>query len=260
MSDSSARSTQFLRRVARRGGAVAARIGVGQELSHIVRDAHGYWTGEQDGGWLSNSHWLGGLDDDVWLEVGRDHRALFDEFAKALDRRNALGVVAEWGCGGGANAVAFAPDAGRFIAADVSEDSVVECIRQVEAVCDTPTEPVVIDIEHLGRAATGLEGTCDVFLCLYVLDLTAGPAEALRIMKIAEQLLRSGGIAFVQVKYHTAEWRTRGRTRNYRRNLANMTAFGIDESGCTPSNADSRRNSSNSFRGIVWIRGTPTTP
>jgi hypothetical protein len=199
MSDSSARSTQFLRRVARRGGAVAARIGVGQELSHIVRDAHGYWTGEQDGGWLSNSHWRGGLDDDVWLEVCRDHRALFDEFAKALDRRNELGVVAEWGCAGGANAVAFAPDAGRFIAADVSEDSVVECIRQVEAVCDTPTEPVVIDIEHLGRAATGLEGTCDVFLCLYVLDLTAGPAEALRIMKIAEQLLRSRGIAFVQV-------------------------------------------------------------
>jgi hypothetical protein len=48
-------------------------------------------------------------------------------------------------------------------------------------------------------------------------------------VRIAERLLVDGGIAFVQVKYHNADRNTRGHKRNYRRNLANMTTFGIDE-------------------------------
>lgn len=204
-------------------------MGTSQGLSRRLRDARGYWTRESGERWLSDSHWRGGLDDELWLEVGNDHLELFQTFAKALDRQGDLGVVIEWGCGGGANAVAFAPSAEKFIAADVSADSVAECIRQVQAVCDTPVEPVVIDIEHPEQAAQDREDTCDTFLCMYVLELTAGPEEALRIIRIAERLLTSGGVAFVQVKYHNADPHTRGRTRNYRRNLANMTTFGIDE-------------------------------
>jgi SAM-dependent methyltransferase len=204
-------------------------MGRSQQLSRRVRDAHGYWTGHSGDRWLSDSHWRNGLDDDVWLEVGQEHLALFDRFCKALDRDGDLGVVIDWGCGGGANAVAFGPKAEKFIAADVSEDSVNECVRQLNAVCDTPTQSLVIDLENPEAAAVGLEGMCDVFLCVYVLELTAGPDEALRIVRIAQRLLASGGIAFVQVKYHNADWRTKGHKRNYRRNLANMTTFGIDE-------------------------------
>jgi Methyltransferase domain len=207
----------------------ASRMGTAQGLSRRLSDARGYWTGESGERWLSDSHWRDGLKDEAWVEVGRDHLALFGQFAKALGKPDNPGVVVEWGCGGGANAVAFAPSAEKFIAADVSAESVAECVRQINAVCDTPTEPVHIDIEHPERAAAGRDGTCDTFLCLYVLELTAGPAEALRIMRIAERLLVSGGIAFVQVKYHNADRRTRGHKRNYRRNLANMTTFGIDE-------------------------------
>jgi len=225
MTTVSVRSRQLLRRL----NAAVGRIGASQGLSRRLRDARGYWTGESGEGWLSDSHWRGGLDDELWLEVGKDHLELFGTFAKALDRQSNLGVVIEWGCGGGANAVAFAPSAEKFIAADVSTDSVAECIRQVHAVCDTPTEALVIDIEDPEQAAKGLEGTCDTFLCMYVLELTAGPQEALRIMRVAERLLVSGGMAFVQVKYHNADRHTRGHTRNYRRNLANMTTFGIDE-------------------------------
>jgi hypothetical protein len=208
---------------------LGSRVGVGQGLSRRIRDARRYWTDESGSQWLTNSHWRGGLDDDVWLDVGQEHLALFMQFAKALDRPSDLGVVIEWGCGGGANAVAFAPHATKFIAADVSAESVAECARQVGATCDTPVESVLIDIEQPEQAVAGLAQTCNIFLCLYVLELTAGPAEALRILEIAERLLISGGMAFVQVKYHTSDWRTRGHKRNYRRNLANMTTFGIDE-------------------------------
>jgi SAM-dependent methyltransferase len=224
------RGARFVRRGIRQVSLGAARLGATQNVSRRLNDARGYWTGEAGADrWLSDSHWRGGLQDDAWLEVGRDHLAIFDQFAKALDRPRNLGAVVEWGCGGGANAVAFAPRADRFIAADVSADSVAECVRQINAVCDTAVQPLVIDIGRPEQAAAGLEGVCDVFLCLYVLELTAGPDEAMRIVKIAERLLASGGVAFLQVKYHNADWRTKGHKRNYRRNLANMTTFGIDE-------------------------------
>lgn len=67
-----------------------------------------------------------------------------------------------------------------------------------------PVEPVHVDIENPERAVDGREGSCDTFVCLYVLELTAGPEEALRIVRIAERLLVSGGLAFIQVKYRTA--------------------------------------------------------
>jgi Methyltransferase domain len=204
-------------------------LAASQPLSRRISDARGYWSGQADPRWLSDSHWRGGLEEDAWLEVGQDHLAIFKVFAKALDSPANPGVVVEWGCGGGANAVAFAPIVKRFIAADVSAESVAECVRQIAAVCDTPTESILIDLEHPERAVEGREESCDVFLCLYVLELTAGPEEALRIVRIAERLLVSGGIAFIQVKYHTADRRTRAYKRNYRRNLANMTTFGIDE-------------------------------
>jgi hypothetical protein len=213
----------------RRLSHAASLAGAIQPLSRRLGDARRYWSGEADPRWLANSHWRRGLDEDAWLEIGQESLTIFDQFAKALDRPSNPGVVVEWGCGGGANAVAFAPIAKKFIAADVSGESVAECIRQIAAVCDTPTESVLIDIEHPERAVTGLEETCDTFVCLNVLQLTAGPAEAVRILRIAERLLVSGGIAFVQTKYHTANWRTRGRKRNYWLNLGDMTTFGIDE-------------------------------
>lgn len=205
------------------------KLPLGQRSPRSLTDANMYWSDSHGSQWAENSHWRRGLGDDLFLQTGRDHLFIFELFSRAIGGESGLGVVVEWGCGGGANAVAFAPLATRFIAADVSKDSLVECVRQVEAVCDTPVEEVLIDIESPEDAAATLEGTCDTFLCLYVLELAAGPAEALRIIRIAERVLVSGGIAFVQIKYQTVHRSSRGHRRNYRRNLANMTTFAIDE-------------------------------
>ncbi|WP_123025920.1 class I SAM-dependent methyltransferase [Mycolicibacterium stellerae] len=213
----------------RKLGKGAAHVGIGrQRLSRRLHDARSYWTADSDPHWLSNSHWRGGLDADLWEQIGQEHLDMFRLFANALDKPAEPGVVIEWGCGGGANAVAFAPSARKFIAADVSAGSVEECVRQIAAVCDTATESLVIDIENPEESVAGLGGTCDTFLCFYVMELTAGHPEALRILRIAEQLLTPNGVAVIQVKYHNG-WRTRGLGRDYRRNLANMTTFGIDE-------------------------------
>jgi SAM-dependent methyltransferase len=208
---------------------IADRFGPSQPLDRRLADAREYWADDDGTAWASDSHWRTGLGDEAWLEVGQDHLTMFEGMARAVGKAAPFGVVVEWGCGGGANAVAFAPLATTFVAADVSAPSLTECERQVRTVCDTPVEEVLIDIEHPEAAVAGRENSCDVFLCVYVLELTAGREEALRIVRIAERLLVSGGIAFIQVKYQTSSPRTRGFGRNYRHNLANMTTFGIDE-------------------------------
>jgi hypothetical protein len=219
--------------IARLGAAALRRITdwvtPAQPVARRVADAGQFWKDDQAPVWASDSHWRSGLGEEAFIEVGQDHLAMFETMARALDKSAPYGVVIEWGSGGGANAVAFAPAASTFIAADVSAASLTECERQVGMACDTPVEQILVDIEHPERAVTGRENSCDVFLCVYVLECTAGREEALRIMRIAERLLVPGGVAFVQVKYRTASPLTRSFGRNYRQNMGNMTTFGIDE-------------------------------
>jgi Methyltransferase domain len=227
-----AKATTTVRRVLRYGDTLIERVRPPESDRAKLAGASDYWSSESDDGWNANSHWRGGLGEQHWSQVGADHLAMYTTFAAALRPTADLGSVIEWGCGGGANAVAFAPGATWYVAADVSKSSVAECIAQVASVCSTPVEGLVIDIASPEEAAAGYAGHFDVFLCTYVLELTASPTEALRIAAIAHQLLAPGGLAMIQVKYHTAARGTRGRRRNYRKNLANMTTFGIDEFWC----------------------------
>lgn len=217
-------------------------IGPAPSVDRIVKDAGDYWAGlDDDPAWEGNSHWRSGLGEEHWRTVGAEHMAIFSTFAKALDLPTTPGVVVEWGCGGGANAVAFAPIADKFLAVDISRDSLDECVRQVAMVCDTPVEALHIDIKHPERAAEGREDSCNTFICLYVIEVLPSAEEVKRILRIAELMLVPGGVAFVQMKYHTTDWRPRPYKRNYYRNLSTMTTFGIDEfwalaqeSGLTP--------------------------
>lgn len=47
----------------------------------------------------------------------------------------------------------FAPRAKEFIGVDISADSLRECARQVDAVCDTPFRPVVVSVAEPETAA-----------------------------------------------------------------------------------------------------------
>lgn len=194
------------------------------------RQAAEYWGVEQGGTWHADSHWRLGLGEETWHQVGQEHLAIYRLFARALEVSNGPGVVLDWGCGGGANAVAFAPLATKYIVADLSTQTTAECLTQVRAVCDTPIEARHIDLDAPHTAAAGLESQCDTFLCFYVLEATAGPAEALSILQIAESVLKVGGMAFVQVKYHTADPLSRGRRRRSYHSLSGLTTtFAIDE-------------------------------
>lgn len=206
------------------------RLGPSQDARRTSEQARDYWTtADAAGAWASNSHWREGLGEQQWHDVGREHVALIHTFARGLGRGEHLGTVVDWGCGGGANAVALAPFADRLVLADVAAQSVEEAAAQVRAVRDVDVRGVTIDLLDPERAAHDLAGTADTFVCLYVIELTASTADALRIVQIAEQTLRPGGLAVLQIKYRSTVRSSGHVKRGYRRNLANMTIFPIPQ-------------------------------
>lgn len=209
--------------------AVLAAGGGRRFRDRIAGEAIRYWSTPAGSTWEANSHWRNGIGDQAWLEVGEEHWKIYEAFARALDLPS-TSTVMEWGAGGGANAVAFAPHAQRFIAADISQENLDECVRQVRATCTTSVETRCIDLASPERAAAGLEGSSDVFLCLYVIELTTDTDAVRAILEIAKTVLVPGGLALVQIKYHTSDRRTRGFAGvTYDRNLASTTTFTIEE-------------------------------
>ena len=211
----------------------AVRLGLGHSEQRLERDAQEYWRGEAGAAnWRNNSHFRDGSvfgADITWESVGQEHWELFERLARTTGFDGRIGTAVEWGCGGGANATAFAPHCEkRFVGVDIAQPTVDECEKQVAAATDVDFTGIVADVERPEAAAAQI-GSCDLFLCLYVLELVPSPEYGLRLMRIAHDLLDTGGLAFVQVKYDTGSWRTAPRRRGYRGTIvASMTTYPID--------------------------------
>ena len=192
-------------------------------------DAAEYWTAGSgdDQQWRADSHVRGGVPD--WDLIGPEHLAYFLDFVRALQGDPRPARILEWGAGGGANAVAFAPLAQEFIAVDVSQAALVECRARVAETCSTTFTPVLVPVERPESARELVDGDVDLFLCFYVMELLPSKQHARRVIETAAALLRPGGLAVVQVKYRTRSPLTRSRTWAYRRGVASMTSFGLDE-------------------------------
>lgn len=210
-----------------------ASAGATQSEARISTDSQAYWGSPGSQTWRSNSHWRDAkpfVDNGLWRRMGEQHLALFDRGARAVGFSRPWDRVVDWGCGGGANAVHFAPRAGELVGVDISEDTVRECGAQVAAVCDTPHRPITVDVATPETALDEIgPGTCDVFLCCYVLELAPSPEYGARLLRIARDLLAPGGAALMQIKYSDGRWRARPRRRAYRSGLAEMTTYPIHE-------------------------------
>ncbi len=207
------------------------QVGLAHSSSRLTRDASQYWSGQSGNRWQNDSHWRGGsefADSDRWAAIGQEHLQLFQRLQRTVDEPAPLKRIVDWGCGGGANAVSFAPLAEEFIGVDVAADSVEESARRVAQTCSTPFVRVLADLARPEEAIRHMPRPCDLFLCLYVLELVPTQAYGLRVMRVAYDLLGPGGQAFVQIKYATGSWRTRPRRRSYRSAVAGTT-YRIEE-------------------------------
>jgi SAM-dependent methyltransferase len=203
------------------------RAGLPQSPARLQRDAARYWADASDDRWRNNSHWRDGSQfggTGLWEAAGQDHLDLYQRLRQATaGKPTSLGRIVDWGCGGGANAVAFAPLASEITGVDVSADSVAECARQVAAASATPFTGITARMDGPEAAASRIPRPVSLFLCLYVLELVPTKEYGLRLMRIAFDLLGPGGQAFVQVKYSDGSWRTRPRRRGYRWAIADTT-------------------------------------
>lgn len=208
------------------------RVGLSHSESRIAVDAQDYWASTGSSSWKANSHWrdahVFGDGGDLWYEIGRRHLEMYERGARMVGFDRPLGRVVEWGCGGGANAVHFAPRATEFVGVDVVPETLDECARQVSAHTDVPFTPVLAEVAHPERVVDKI-GTCDLFLCCYVFELIPTPEYGERLLRIASSVLAPGGLALIQVKYHEGGFWSRPRRRGYRTSVAGMTTYAVPE-------------------------------
>ncbi|MFG1647171.1 class I SAM-dependent methyltransferase [Amycolatopsis sp. NPDC049252] len=207
-----------------------AAVGAKQSERRISADAQDYWRRDAGDRWRANSHWRDASafrENDLWPAIGREHLELFERGARMTGFTRPWDRIVDWGCGGGANAVAFAPRARQYVGVDISADTLGECERQVAGACGTPFTPVSIDVDAPEAALEQITEPCDVFLCFYVFELIPTPEYGERLLRIASRLLAPGGLALIQVKYDPGGWWTRPRRRAYRSGLAEMTTYPI---------------------------------
>lgn len=210
---------------------VLGQLGFAHSGGRLTRDASQYWSGTPDDRLLNDSHCREGSkfeDTALWTAMGQEHLQLFQRLRRTTVEPAPLKRIVDWGCGGGANAVCFAPLAQEYIGVDIVAETVDECARQVALACSTPVVKVVADIARPEEAAREIPRPCDLFLCMYVIELVPTQAYGLRLMRIAYDLLAPGAQAFVQIKYATGSWRTRSRRRSYSSSVAGVT-YRVDE-------------------------------
>lgn len=168
--------------------------------------------------------------DQNWQAMGQRHTRLFADFARSAGIDRPVGSIVDWGCGGGANAVAFAGECRELWGVDVSPDALAECGRQLAALSEPCSfHPVLITVPDPEAALSKIpNGSIDLFVCFYVFELLPSPEHGARVLRIAHQLLRPGGVCFVQIKYQTNSWKTRTRRWGYTRSAANMTSYRVE--------------------------------
>ncbi|MGK3203619.1 class I SAM-dependent methyltransferase [Amycolatopsis sp. MEPSY49] len=238
MSNPAAGATSVVRhakRLARRGENLVQRAlttaGLRQSEKKIANDAQAYWRRPGGDRWRGNSHWRDAsvfAGSDLWSAIGREHLELLERGARMAGFTRKWDRIVDWGCGGGANAVAFAPRAQEYFGVDISSESLRECEREVAGVCDTPFVSVPIDVNRPESALAHVTTPCDLFLSFYVFELIPSPEYGERLLRIAHHMLASGGLALIQIKYDTGSWWTRSRGRGYRSGLAEMTTYRIE--------------------------------
>lgn len=197
----------------------------------LNREAQEFWNSPKADKLEQHSHWRGAgifADDTRWLALGRQHLELYQRFALLVGATAPPRRIVEWGCGGGANAVHFAPLAETYIGIDIAEASLRECGRQLDAAGIGNFVPVLIDAAAPETALAGIPQKCDLFLSTYVFEVLPTPEYGLQVLSIARALLNDGGMAIIQVQYISNSWTTWPKRFSYQRNFPSITSYHID--------------------------------
>jgi SAM-dependent methyltransferase len=88
--------------------------------------------------------------------------------------------------------------------------------------------PVLIAADEPESVFEQIDSPCDLFFSSYVFELLPSTGYALRILRVAHELLRPGGVALIQVRYHSGLGAVSGERLDYARNWLSNTSFSIE--------------------------------
>jgi cyclopropane fatty-acyl-phospholipid synthase-like methyltransferase len=190
----------------------------------LIKDAQQYWDAPRTDFLNQYCHQRGAgifADDDRWLTLGRRNLELYQQFCRMIGVPMSPRRIVEWGCGGGANAVHFAPLAEAYVGIDVARPNLQECARQLDAAGFRNFEPVLIDAGAPDAALTQITQKCDLFLSTYVFEVFPTPEYGMQVLRIARNLLNEGGVAMIQTRFIRDSWSSQPKRFAYKKYLAN---------------------------------------
>jgi SAM-dependent methyltransferase len=195
-----------------------------------VRDSHDFWNDADKGDLRTIMHWRGEgpFDDDLWLRLGREH---LDHFCRAATWAEAdlpMDGIVEWGCGGGMNAVQLCTIADKVYGVDLNPDSLDECARQVAQVEGGSFQPILIDAGQPEAVRQAIDGPCSGFFSSYVFELFPTPEYGISVLRLAHEILSPGGVAVVQIRYHSGPKARPGVRHSYASTWLNTSTYTID--------------------------------
>ena len=206
-----------------------ARFGRKRSPQERIREASEYWVGMEHAEARVNAHWpdAGSFDaDGRFREIGQRNLRFFEMLGGPV---RDLGTVLEWGCGGGANVAAFGPESDEYIGVDVSAATLSRAAATAVEHGVERFTPLRIPVDRPESVLTDRSDPVDVFVCTYVFELLPSRDYGRRVLTLAARLLRPGGRAFMQFKYHPGPIGGDHRRGVYARRLSNNATFTLEE-------------------------------
>jgi hypothetical protein len=208
------------------------KLDLAESESAIYSASDRYWNGSAAGDLKDLAHWRGAgtwQDDERWVALGKAHVELAQRLATTAPVPLVLGSVIEWGSGGGANAAAFAEHCHTFYGIEVAQANLDECGRLLESQGFKGFKPVLIGTSSPDDALPQVREKCDFFLCTYVFELLPSKDYGAKVLGLAQQMLRPGGAALVQIRYDDGSDLVAAKKRDYERNATFFTSYPIHE-------------------------------
>jgi len=199
----------------------------------LASDNHDYWNRDYSNPILAqDAHWKNkGIFENQqrWYRLGKEHLDLLLQYSSILNLSFPVKQILEWGSGGGANAVHFAPLTEKFIGVDVTSESLDECNRQVLKSGFNNFYPILINASTPESVLDHRINNIDLFICTYVYEQFPSPTYGLTVLKLANKILKNGGIAFVHIRYNDGKKGFKSKRWGYKFHPYNMTTYTLEE-------------------------------
>jgi len=154
---------------------------------------------------------------------------MFERLCRLAHCETPLETMAEWGPGGGANAICFSPEMSRFYGIDISQANLDECERQVRTHGLDGFTPVLIPADRPEECEQAIGEPVDFFLSTAVYQHFPSRSYGIKVTRIAHRLLTDKGIALIQIRYDDGDRAHRSKTRNYADQALSFTSWTIEE-------------------------------